>query len=75
MWASSSDGGATWSEPLDIGVITPLPGSLQMLDREHAWFAGMAGPRSMLETTDDAGVHWTLMTLPLLEDRPTPDQL
>ena len=75
MWAGSADGGASWTEPRDIGVIEALPGSLQMTDREHAWFAGLSGARPMLESTDDAGLHWTLQTLPLLEDGPTPIQL
>ncbi|HKW60361.1 MAG TPA: hypothetical protein VJR46_11485 [Candidatus Dormibacteraeota bacterium] len=69
MWSRSADGGATWSDPLDIGVINPVPGSLRMLDPRHAWFAGAAGQRAMLESTDDAGLHWTLRTLPPLEDR------
>lgn len=71
MWAHSADGGSTWTDPLDIGVVDPLPGSLQVLDSRHAWFAGASGRRAMLETTDDAGLHWTLSTLPALEDRPT----
>ena len=71
MWAHSADGGSTWTDPLDIGVVDALPGSLQMLDSRHAWFAGASGQRAMLESTDDAGLHWTLSTLPALEDRPT----
>ena len=66
--AGSDDGGVTWTDPRDIGVIDPVPGSLQLLDGEHAWFAGSSGSRARLESTDDAGVHWTLITLPLLED-------
>src|SRR5437868_2149980 len=30
-WARSADAGGTWTEPIDIGVVDPLPGSLQML--------------------------------------------
>ena len=43
--ASSGDSGATWTDPQNIGAIEALPGSLQVLDRNHAWFAGAAGPR------------------------------
>jgi hypothetical protein len=70
MWASSMDAGLSWTDPRDIGVVDPLPGSLEMLDSQHAWFAGGSGGRAMLQSTDDAGLHWTLTTLPALEDRP-----
>src|SRR5437867_520763 len=70
LTAGSADGGVTWTQPTDIGVITPLPGSLQVLDRQHAWFAGAPAARALLATTEDGGVHWTSMALPLLEDRP-----
>ena len=64
--ARTSDAGATWTDPRDIGVVDALPGSLQMLDANHAWFAGVPGSRTMLESTDDAGEHWTTTPLPLL---------
>ncbi len=64
--AQSADGGVTWSDPRDIGVVDALPGSLEMLDKDHAWFAGVPGSRTMLESTDDGGVHWTTTPLPLL---------
>lgn len=64
--ARSSDAGATWTDPRDIGVVDALPGSLQMLDANHAWFAGVPGSRTMLESTDDGGEHWTTTPLPLL---------
>ena len=67
-FAGSSDGGATWTDLRDIGVVDPLPGSLELLDRDHAWFAGQTGSRPRLEMTDDGGRHWTLMGLPPLED-------
>lgn len=66
MSATSSDAGVTWTDPRDIGVVDALPGSLQMLDRDHAWFAGAPGARTMLESTDDGGVHWTTTPLPML---------
>lgn len=71
MWARSDDAGATWSDPQDIGVIDATPGSLRVLDAKHAWFAGASGSRAMLESTDDAGLHWTLSTLPALDDHST----
>ena len=64
--ALSADGGVTWTDPRDIGVVDALAGSLQMLDATHAWFAGVPGSRTMLESTDDAGLHWTTTPLPLL---------
>jgi photosystem II stability/assembly factor-like uncharacterized protein len=69
-WARSVDGGSTWTDPRNIGVIQPVPGSLRMLDGRNAWFAGTGGEHAMLETTHDAGLHWTLSTLPALDDRP-----
>jgi photosystem II stability/assembly factor-like uncharacterized protein len=71
MFAGSTDGGASWTDPRDIGVVEPEPGSLQVLDADHAWFAGQSGTRARLEMTDDGGRHWTLTTLPPLEDRVT----
>ncbi len=71
-WASSGDGGATWTSPRGIGVIEPLPGSLHVLDRQHAWFAGSTGPRPVLEATDDGGGHWRMVLLPPMPDLPTP---
>ena len=71
MWARSDDAGATWSDPQDIGVIDATPGSLRVLDAQHAWFAGASGARAMLERTEDSGTHWTLSTLPALDDRST----
>jgi len=64
VWSRSSDGGGTWTPFHSVGVITPLPATLQLLDGRHAWFAGMAGTRAVLETTQDAGVHWRMVLLP-----------
>jgi hypothetical protein len=63
-WARSSDGGVTWTGRHPLGVLAPLPGSLQVLDPDHAWFAAMAGTRPMLETTADGGYEWTMVSLP-----------
>jgi photosystem II stability/assembly factor-like uncharacterized protein len=70
-WAGSADAGSTWSEPVAIGVVDAVPGSLRLLDRQHAWFAGMYGPRAVLEATFDGGRHWSERPLPALEDRLT----
>jgi len=65
-WATSSDGGVTWGRTRLIGVLPPLPGSLQILDADHAWFGAMAGGRPMLEMTTDGGYEWTAISLPPL---------
>ena len=63
-WAASSNGGTTWTPYHNVGVIVPLPGSLQVLDADHAWFGAMAGSRPVLETTADGGIHWRAVILP-----------
>ena len=64
-WSTSSDGGSTWTAIRNIGVIEPLPGSLQVLDSRTAWYGAMAGgTRAMLERTADAGLHWEMVGLP-----------
>jgi photosystem II stability/assembly factor-like uncharacterized protein len=65
-WSTSSDGGATWTPSRNLGVLQPLPGSLQVLDPLHAWFGAMAGTRAVLESTNDGGVHWSMTTLPAI---------
>ena len=62
--ATSSDAGVTWTETRNLGVPEPLPGSLQFVDSDHAWFGAMAGTRPLVETTDDGGVRWTMILLP-----------
>jgi photosystem II stability/assembly factor-like uncharacterized protein len=61
-WSQSADGGLTWTRHPGVDLIAPLPGSLQVLDGDHAWFAGVR--TRALETTADAGRHWRLVTLP-----------
>ena len=63
-WSTSSDGGLTWTPPRNLGVLQPLPGSLQVLDPSHAWFGVMAGTRAVLENTNDGGTHWYMTSLP-----------
>lgn len=65
-WSTSSDGGATWTPSRNLGVLQPLPGSLQVLDAAHAWFGAMAGTRAVLENTSDRGLHWYMTSLPAL---------
>jgi photosystem II stability/assembly factor-like uncharacterized protein len=64
--ATSSDAGSTWTDIRGAGVPQPLPGSLQFIDADHAWFGGMAGPRPLVETTDDGGIHWRMVLLPAI---------
>jgi photosystem II stability/assembly factor-like uncharacterized protein len=63
-WSKSADGGHTWSGARSLAVPEPLPGSLQLLDADHAWFGAMAGERPLLESTDDGGIHWNMSLLP-----------
>lgn len=65
-WSTSSDGGASWTPYRNLGVVEPLPGSLQMLDPDNAWFAAMAGTRAVLENTNDGGAHWQMTILPAI---------
>jgi photosystem II stability/assembly factor-like uncharacterized protein len=62
-WASTRDGGATWTAPAGIDVQQPLPGSLEIVDRLHGWLIGMLRSHSVLETTTDGGRHWRLVTV------------
>ena len=64
--STTSDAGSTWSEIRGAGVPQPIAGSLQFLDAEHAWFGGMAGPRPLVEATDDGGIHWRMVLLPAI---------
>ena len=65
-WSTTSDGGTTWTPYRNIGVPQPLPGSLQVLDSQHAWFGSMAGTRALLVTTSDRGIHWQMTVLPAI---------
>jgi photosystem II stability/assembly factor-like uncharacterized protein len=62
----SSDAGRTWTQARTTGVPEPLPGSLQFIDATHAWFGAMAGPRPLVESTDDGGIHWKMILLPAI---------
>ncbi|HYS98918.1 MAG TPA: YCF48-related protein [Candidatus Dormibacteraeota bacterium] len=66
----TTDGGVSWTDPETIGVVEPLPGSLQLLDDAHAWLAASVGSRPVLESTDDAGLHWRIVLLPAVVDSP-----
>jgi photosystem II stability/assembly factor-like uncharacterized protein len=64
--AITHDGGLTWS-PVRIETLDqPVPGSLVLLDRQHAWVGAVVKGATRLFTTSDAGARWTLVSLPLL---------
>ena len=65
-WATSSDGGVTWTGLRPLSVPAPLPGSLQVLDADHAWFASVGSSAPVLLATDDGGHEWRTVSLPLL---------
>jgi photosystem II stability/assembly factor-like uncharacterized protein len=62
--STSLDAGRTWTPTRSLGVPEPLPGSLQFIDSTHAWFGAMAGPRPLVEATDDGGINWRMVLLP-----------
>ena len=62
--AVTGDGGETWSATAGIDVQAPLPGSLQILDRLHAWLIGTYRSRAVLEATADGGRHWRMVSPP-----------
>jgi photosystem II stability/assembly factor-like uncharacterized protein len=64
QWAATRDGGATWTATSGVDVQQPLPGTLQIVDRLHAWLIGTLRSRSVLEATADGGRHWRLVSLP-----------
>ncbi len=63
-WATSSDGGVTWTGEANLRTLAPLPGSLRIIDRDDAWFASMNGTTPVLETTYDGGRTWRIVDLP-----------
>ena len=64
-WSSTEDAGVTWARQAGaVRLIAPLPGSLQLVDQDHASFAGLGTPA--LQTTADGGRHWRVVTLPTL---------
>jgi photosystem II stability/assembly factor-like uncharacterized protein len=66
----SRDGGVTWTDQRGINANIPIPGSLQVLDRDHGWFAALEGTRPVLEVTSDGGSHWQKVKLPAIPDAP-----
>jgi photosystem II stability/assembly factor-like uncharacterized protein len=69
-WATSPDAGATWNPRPPTATLAPLPGSLQVIDADHAWYAGMKASTPYLEATYDGGRTWRTVGLPGLT--PTP---
>ncbi len=64
--STSSDGGATWKAGRSAGLLQPLPGSLVVIDSRHAWVGAMAGARVVLQKTEDGGVLWQTIGLPVI---------
>jgi photosystem II stability/assembly factor-like uncharacterized protein len=64
--STSSDAGRSWTQVRGMGVVEPLPGTLQFIDANHGWFGGMAGTRPLVETTDDGGINWKMFLLPAI---------
>ena len=62
--SASRDGGVTWTPVATTDVAAPLPGSLRVLDRLHAWLIGTDRSRPVLEATADGGRHWQAVSLP-----------
>ncbi len=69
-WSTSPDAGATWNAQPPAAVLAPLPGSLQVIDAKHAWFAGMKGNTPYLEATVNAGLQWRVVPLPAVTPSP-----
>jgi photosystem II stability/assembly factor-like uncharacterized protein len=64
--STSADAGRTWTRPRSMAVPEPLGGTLQFTDSTHAWFGAMAGPRPLVETTEDGGINWRMILLPAI---------
>jgi photosystem II stability/assembly factor-like uncharacterized protein len=47
-----------------------LPGSLQVVDADHAWFGTTVDAVPLLETTSDGGHEWTSVRLPAIDSAP-----
>jgi photosystem II stability/assembly factor-like uncharacterized protein len=62
--AVTGDGGETWSATASVDAQAPLPGSLRILDRLHAWLIATYQSRAVLEATADGGGHWRVVSLP-----------
>lgn len=69
-WATTADGGVSWSRIERLGVAEPLAGSLQVIDPDHAWFAAAGGGGPLLEATVDGGHEWTPVSLPPISGLP-----
>lgn len=71
-WSKTTDAGKNWTTPRNIAVPQPLPGSLQLLDSRHAWYAAADGSKVMVVSTDDGGTVWKIRPLPTMSSRFTP---
>ena len=64
--STTMDGGVTWSAMTAGGPAQPIPGSLVLLDSQHAWVGGTVGGSTLLYTTSNAGSRWSALSLPSL---------
>ena len=63
--ARTADGGRSWSPTRPDPVSNPVPGSLIVLDSDHAWLTAMDERGGLLLfTTSNGGVSWAAVRLP-----------
>ena len=60
----TTDGGETWSPAQTDPITSPLPGSLIVLDSDHAWISAEGDSGPVLFTTADGGRSWVEVRLP-----------
>ena len=64
--ARTADGGRTWSPTRPDPVDNPVPGSLIVLDANHAWLTAVDDHGGLvLFTTSDGGDFWDAVRLPV----------
>ncbi len=69
-WATSSDAGVTWTAPRKGALSEPMPGTLQVLESGHGWYAGLSS--DSLLVTADGGDHWSRLRPALLQTMAAP---
>lgn len=68
--ATTHDGGLTWSAVRSVGVASPVPGSLLLLDSQHAWITAMVRGAAQLYSTSNGGGRWSPVSVPALSLSP-----